>query len=233
MKENTEKERSIEINGVTYYHGDSIVGTIDRISTVGALYISKGNRKTLYFCQNEMCGNSTPDGNNLGYKFGWNFIVENDNTNNYVNMKKVEFVEREVSIFSEINSKTRNGNKVLQFEMFLQRRVHIKKEQKTFESVDSDSILLFRYESHPDCCGTKIAFNFHDYDETNFKEKDYEALRRKLFIIKTPILAHLASYQENAINFVKKVGFKSLHTYKNPNSSYDITLYQYDSADLN
>lgn len=229
MKENIKKKKCVAINGKKYYHKDDIEGTIYGSFVTGKLYIDKHD--DLYFCQNDHSGNSTPNDNNLGYKFAWVFNIENGVPSNDVVIHDVDYIKGHYSIRNSVRSVLKSIKCENYFDLTLESTIIIKGNDKPFTG-SNNSTSIFKYRNHPDCCGCKIAYNFFKNNEITFTENDYNIILNKLKSIHTPILAHLADHQKDAIAFVEKIGFKKLYTYKNPNSSNDVTLYQFELNNL-
>lgn len=215
------KEKVLEYKGNTYKHGDFIVGYISGIYCFGKLCIEN---KGYYFCQNIMSG--VDCSNKLGYKYSWNFqkISSNQLSDSVDILNKITN-----NSYHTYLTEKKIGNQNTY------RKLDLNKSQvKDNNLVNISSFTICKIMNHPDCCGSQILFNFCGSSNLSYskykdlKESDYDTIKKDLFSInKAAKIAHIASYQKSAKNFLEKLGFEEKYSYKNIKSGSIIHVYHY------
>lgn len=95
----------------------------------------------------------------------------------------------------------------------------------------SNSMSIFSYMDHPDCCGTQIAFGFgSDVFRLNDHDKTVSTVKTILHDFNVPFIAHLARHQKLSKDFLMNdLDGKLIHTYKNRNSGNEIDIIQFNN----
>lgn len=104
-----------------------------------------------------------------------------------------------------------------------------------FTGKEGNRTKLFSRTTHPDCCGCTILYSFCGSEKTDYSrykdltDEHIEDLKVLLWS-EDPAskLAHIASPQIAAHEFMNRVGFKAVHTYINAKTTNLITVYQLD-----
>lgn len=228
--------KQFTFKGQPLYNGIKVNASIEGTEVIGAIRII-GN--SLYLCQNRKSGSTPSDGNYLGYNSTWVFNeVSADRydsgviINHLLDELSFERMDINMSTSRVASFINKNGYQTLSIEETTS--IYIKKDNKSIKS-SNVIVNICSTKSHPDCCGCTLAYGFDGSSEESYSrykklsDEDYEKLKELLKTYNTPLLAHLAQYQESAVRLVERLGFIKRFEYKNPNSSNMIYVYQYQN----
>jgi hypothetical protein len=245
----TKKPKEYEYFNVVLKHGDEVECSIQGQNMKGKLSIQANNGNAIYICQNKKNG-SAPY-NLLGYKYAWHgtvkskFQIDSQIKIFKVNGIKVESLDT-IDWKKSIEIKQINYNSDV-FSIYINYTAKAKLNNLDITINKSDVLedschkkSLFKMMPHGDCCGIKILYNFSwkEYGITSYDSltpEDDLGILKCIFneSSRASKMAHLTDQQSEQIRFVKRLGFKKIHTFKNANGGNIINVFQLDYKDVN
>jgi hypothetical protein len=210
--------------------GDYVKGRIKGNIVVGRILILKSRPDAAYFLQNRFNGGKpnqeiTKEERELLslLPFSWVFTAQGNRFSQTVS--DLEYIsQEEFDAFMEAN---KSSYHVTATEGVV--KVSIGNEPST---------TICRYNNHSDCCGAKILYGFCESDTMEYSR--YSDLEKEVFqSIRTALLgdgraciAHLAHYQEVAIQLLLDLGFREIDSFSNPNSGNEVYVFHFTTSDL-
>tara|TARA_R110000851_G_scaffold41665_1_gene104381 strand:- start:6059 stop:6901 length:843 start_codon:yes stop_codon:yes gene_type:complete len=245
----TKKTREHKYFNVVLKHGDEVECNIQGQQMKGKLCIEANSGNAIYICQNKKNG-SAPY-NLLGYRYAWHgtvisrFKIDSDIRILNVNGIEVESLDNIKWDKSIKKQQLDYNSNVFSIYINYSAKAKINNLEVIINKSDvlkdiSHKKSLFKLVSHGDCCGIKMLYNFSwkEYGTTSYDSLTPEDDLGVLKCIfdesnRASKMAHLTDQQSEQIRFVKRLGFKKIHTFKNANGGNIINVFQLDYKDVN